>query len=208
MQQLVLKDLLLQRKLVVLYLAYAFFLLLINFNNDALLTICCMTIPFIGTIVSVGHEVKNESEIILNSLPFQREEIVIAKYILASILIVIGIILSFLIGLIQHQLGTLDMNGMMMWGAMLGGIVGAILYVSIALPIGFGMGHISSKYIALFVGTIFAFSSGMIVKNLWMNVENQWSSSLFVNAILLTGIFLIYVASMVLSVSLYKERDL
>ncbi|WP_459499482.1 ABC-2 transporter permease [Bacillus sp. C1] len=208
MQQLIMKDLILQRRIGIFYLGYPFLLLVINLNNDSLLTICCLSILIIGIIVSEGSEEKNNSEIILSSLPIRRKEVVIAKYIFSSILIAIGIILSYMIGLIQHQLGTLDMNGAMMWGAMLGGIVGATLYASIALPIGFGMGHMSSKYIAPFGGTIFAFSSGMIVKNLWGNVENGWSSSLFVNVILLTGICLIYMASMLLSIGLYKERDL
>lgn len=208
MQQLILKDFILQRKLCFFYFAYPFLLLLINFNNDSLLTICCMSIPIIGIVASEGSEEKNESEIILNSLPIWRNEAVIAKYIFSSVLIMMGIVLAFLIGLIQQQLGTVYMNGFMMWGAVLGGIVGATLYVSIALPMRFGMGYIGAKYIAPFVGTIFAFSSGMIVKNLWWNVENHWSSNLSVNIFLLIGVFLVYVASMLLAISLYKKRDL
>ncbi|EEM04108.1 ABC transporter permease [Bacillus pseudomycoides] len=72
----------------------------------------------------------------------------------------------------------------------------------------FGVGDMGARYIALFVGTIFAFLSSMIVKNVWGNVDNQWASSLFVNVSFLIGMLLIYVASMFLAIGLYKERDL
>ncbi|MGG3519119.1 hypothetical protein ABES33_03770 [Bacillus pseudomycoides] len=48
-----------------------------------------------------------------------------------------------------------------------------------------------ARYIAPFVGTIFAFLSSMIVKNVWGNVDNQWASSLFVNVSFLIGMLLI-----------------
>lgn len=102
-KQLVLKDMMLQRKLGFVYLICLFFLVIVDFRSDSFLMTFSMFIPVLGMMLSMSYEDKNKSEMIINSLPLQRKEIVIAKYIFVSILVALGGIFLFSVSLIQLQ---------------------------------------------------------------------------------------------------------
>ncbi|PQZ58690.1 ABC transporter permease [Bacillus sp. MYb209] len=205
-KQLVLKDMMLQRKLGFVYLISLFFLVIVDFRSDSFLMTFSISIPILGMILSMSYEGKNKSEMIVNSLPFRRKEIVIAKYIFVSILIALGGIFSLVVGLIQLQ--NEHITVFMLWGAILGGITGGFVYSVIVLPIEFSVGYSSAKQIAPFIGIAFGYLSGLIVSNVWLDVENAWNTSIVINICFIAGLLLLYVMSMVLSINLYNERDL
>ncbi|EMN7729727.1 ABC-2 transporter permease [Bacillus cereus] len=205
-KQLVLKDIVLQRKLGFVYLICLFFLAIVDFRSDSFLMTISVSIPFLGMVLSMSYEGKNKSEMIVNSLPFERKDIVIGKYIFVSILVTLGGGFSLMIGLIQLQ--NEYITGLMLWGAVLGGITGGLVCSIIVLPIEFLVGYSSVKQIAPFIGIAFGYLSGLIVNNVWLDVENAWSTSLVINICFIAGLILFYVMSMLLSVSLYNERDL
>ncbi|MED1056489.1 ABC-2 transporter permease [Bacillus mycoides] len=205
-KQLVLKDMMLQRKLGFAYLICLFFLAIVDFRSDSFLMTLSIAIPFLGMVLSMSYEGKNKSEMIVNSLPFERKEIVIAKYIFSSILVALGGIFSLVVGLIQLQ--NEHITVFMLWGAILGGITGGFVYSMIVLPIEFSVGYSSAKQIAPFAGLALGYLSGLIVSNVWLDVENVWSTSLVVNGCFIVGLLLLYIMSMVLSINLYNERDL
>lgn len=205
-KQLVLKDMMMQRKLGFIGFICLLFLTIIDFGSDNFLVTLSITIPILGTIWSTSYEARNKSEKILNSLPLQRKEIVIAKYIFISILVVLGVIFSLLIGLIQLQ--NEHITGFMLWGAILSGITGGLVYSMIVLPIEFSVEHSSSKQAAYFMGIIVGGLSGVIVSSEWLDVENAWSTSLVVNVCFIAGLLILYVMSMLLSINVYNERDL
>ncbi len=205
-KQLVLKDMMLQRKLGFAYLICLFFLAIVDFRSDSFLMTISVCIPFLGMVLSMSYEGKNKSEMIVNSLPFERKEIVIAKYIFVSILVVLGGIFSLVVGLIQLQ--NEHITVFMLWGEILGGITGGLVYSMIVLPIEFSVGYSSAKQIAPFIGIAFGYLSGLIVSNVWLDVENAWNTSLVVNICFIAGLLLLYVMSMFFSIHLYNERDL
>ena len=67
-KQLVLKDMMLQRKLGFAYLICLFFLAIVDFRSDSFLTTFSMFIPVLGMMLSMSYENKNKSEMIVNSL--------------------------------------------------------------------------------------------------------------------------------------------
>ncbi|EEL69023.1 MULTISPECIES: ABC-2 transporter permease [Bacillus] len=205
-KQLVLKDMMLQRKLGFAYLICLFFLAIVDFRSDSFLMTISVSIPFLGMVLSMSYEGKNKSEIIVNSLPLQRKGIVIAKYIFVSILVALGGILSLVVGLIQLQ--NEHITGFMLWGEILGGITGGLVCSIIVLPIEFSVGYNSAKQIAPFIGIAFGYLSGLIVSNVWLDVENVWSTSLVVNVCFIAVLLLLYIMSMLFSINLYSERDL
>lgn len=205
-KQLVLKDMMLQRKLGFVYLICLVFLAIVDFRSDSFLMTISVSIPFLGTVLSMSYEGKNKSEMIVNSLPFQRKDIVIGKYIFVSILGALGGCFSLVIGLIQLQ--NEHMTGFMLWGEILGGITGGFVCSIIVLPIEFSVGYNSAKQIAPFIGIAFGYLSGLIVSNVWLDVENVWNTSLVVNVCFIAGLILLYVMSMLFSIHLYNERDL
>ncbi|EPC8418892.1 MULTISPECIES: ABC-2 transporter permease [Bacillus cereus group] len=205
-KQLVLKDMMLQRKLSFAYLICLFFLAIVDFRSDSFLMTFSMFIPALGMILSMSYEGKNKSELIVNSLPFDRKDIVIGKYVFVSILVALGGCFSLVVGLIQLQ--NEHITGFMLWGAILGGITGGLVYSIIVLPIEFSVGYSSAKQIAPFIGIAFGYLSGLIVSNVWLDVENAWNTSLVVNICFIAGLLLLYVMSMFFSIHLYNERDL
>ena len=205
-KQLVLKDIVLQRKLGFAYLICLFFLAIVDFRSDSFLMTLSISIPFLGMVLSMSYEGKNKSEMIVNSLPFERKGIVIAKYIFLSILVALGGIFSLVVGLIQLQ--NEHITVFMLWGAILGGITGGFVYSMIVLPIEFSVGYSSAKQIAPFAGIALGYLSGLIVSNVWLDVENVWSTSLVVNVCFIAGLLLLYIMSMLFSINLYSERDL
>ncbi|PEA79532.1 ABC transporter permease [Bacillus wiedmannii] len=205
-KQLVLKDMMLQRKLSFAYLICLFFLAIVDFRSDSFLMTFRMFIPALGMILSMSYEGKNKSELIVNSLPFDRKDIVIGKYVFVSILVALGGCFSLVVGLIQLQ--NEHITGFMLWGAILGGITGGLVYSIIVLPIEFSVGYSSAKQIAPFIGIAFGYLSGLIVSNVWLDVENAWNTSLVVNICFIAGLLLLYVMSMFFSIHLYNERDL
>ncbi len=205
-KQLVLKDMMMQRKVGVVGFICLLFLAIVDFGSDTVLLKLSILIPILGTIWSTSYEARSKSEKILNSLPFNRKDIVVAKYIFVSILVLLGVIFSFLIGLIQLQ--NEHITGFMLWGAILGGITGGLVYSMIVLPIEFSVEYSSSKQAAYFMGVIVGGLSGVIVSSEWLDVENAWSTSLVVNVCFIVGLLLLYIISMLLSIHLYSERDL
>ncbi|MGG0301976.1 ABC-2 transporter permease [Bacillus albus] len=205
-KQLVLKDMMLQRKLGFVYLICLFFLAIVDFHSNSFLMTFSMFIPVLGMMLSMSYEDRNKSEMIINSLPFQRKEIVIAKYIFISILVTLGVFFSLVISLIQLQ--NENTTVFMLWGEILGGITGGLVYSMIVLPIEFSVGYSSAKQIAPFIGIAFGYLSGLIVSNVWLDVENVWNTSLVVNSCFIAGLLLLYVMSMLVSINLYNERDL
>ncbi|PKJ56944.1 ABC-2 transporter permease [Bacillus sp. SN10] len=205
-KQLVLKDMMLQRKLGFVYLICLVFLAIVDFRSDSFLMTISVSIPFLGTVLPMSYEGKNKSETIVNSLPFERKDIVIGKYIFVSILVALGGCFSLVVGFIQLQ--NEQMTGFMLWGETLGGITGGVVCSIIVLPIEFSVGYSSAKQIAPFAGLALGYLSGLIVSNVWLDAESVWNTSLIVNICFIAGLLLLYVMSMLFSIHLYNERDL
>lgn len=205
-KQLVLKDMMLQRKLSFAYFISLFFLVIVDFRSDSFLMTFSMFVPALGMILSMSYEGKNKNEMMVNSLPFDRKDIVIGKYIFVSILVALGGCFSLVVGLIQLQ--NEHMTGLMLWGEILGGITGGFVCSIIVLPIEFSVGYSSAKQIAPFAGLGLGYLSGLIVSKVWLDVENVWSASIVVNVCFIAGLLLLYVMSIFLSIHLYNERDL
>ncbi|HFJ9449328.1 TPA: ABC-2 transporter permease [Bacillus tropicus] len=180
--------------------------IIVDFGSDNFLLKLSISIPILGTIWSTSYEARSKSEKILNSLPFGRKDIIVAKYVFVSILVVSGVIFSLLVGLIQLQ--NEHITGFMLWGEILGGITGGLVYSMIVLPIEFSVEYSSSKQVAYFMGIIVGGLSGVIVSSEWLDVENAWSTSLVVNVCFIAGLILLYIMSMFFSIHLYNERDL
>ncbi|MGH0666026.1 ABC-2 transporter permease [Bacillus paranthracis] len=205
-KQLVFKDMMLQRKLGFISFICLLFLIIVDFGSDNFLLKLSISIPILGTIWSTSYEARSKSEKILNNLPFDRKDIIVAKYVFVSILVLLGVIFSLLVGLIQLQ--NEHITGFMLWGEILGGITGGLVYSMIVLPIEFSVEYSSSKQVAYFMGIIVGGLSGVIVSSEWLDVENAWSTSLVVNICFIAGLLILYVISMLLSINLYNERDL
>jgi ABC-type transport system involved in multi-copper enzyme maturation permease subunit len=100
MLNLILKDLLVQKKSMLFAFGYCFFLVFAFQGLDGTAPVGAATaVVYLLIQYSFAHEDKNKSEIMLNSLPISRKDIVIAKYL--SIFLYIGL------AMVAYMLATL-----------------------------------------------------------------------------------------------------
>jgi len=102
MFNLVKKDLKLSTKINIFAVVYAMFISAMGMNVPVDLPINIMYIlgiimlVFISVIYSIGYDDKNKSEVVLNSFPIDRVDIVRGKYVTLIIFILIGSVFTLL----------------------------------------------------------------------------------------------------------------
>lgn len=103
MFNLVKKDLKLSTKINIFGVAYAMFISAMGMNLPVDLPVNIMYIlgiinfVFVSVIYSIGYDDKNKSEVVLNSFPIDRKDIVIGKYVTLLIFIFVSCIFVFLL---------------------------------------------------------------------------------------------------------------
>lgn len=132
MQQLILKELFLQKKMFLLYFLIPIFSV---FRNPVQpmgiaigLFITCSTIIYI----SFYYEEKSKTEKILVSLPITRTEIVIAKYIASSLFIMAVLSTTFIVIILGNILLNRDI--VMPGYAVFSAIVATLIYCAVTIP--------------------------------------------------------------------------
>ncbi|HWP95515.1 MAG TPA: ABC-2 transporter permease [Syntrophomonadaceae bacterium] len=105
MFQLIKRELILQKKMLWFGLAYSIFLLLVfhnsNFGQVAyIMAAYAMSYMIIIGAVQVEH--KNNTDLVLNSLPITRQEIVQGKYLSVLVFTAIALVIVGVVGLIFH----------------------------------------------------------------------------------------------------------
>lgn len=112
MFNLVKKDLKLSTKINIFGVAYAMFISAMGMNLPVDLPVNIMYIlgiinfVFVSVIYSIGYDDKNKSEVVLNSFPIDRKDIVIGKYVTLLIFIFVSCIFVFLLTNIIKGLGV------------------------------------------------------------------------------------------------------
>lgn len=112
MFNLVKKDLKLSTKINIFAVAYAMFISVMGMNVPVDLPVNIMyilgiiTFVFVSVIYSIGYDDKNKSEVVLNSFPIDRKDIVRGKYVTLLIFIFISCISVFLLTNIIKGLGV------------------------------------------------------------------------------------------------------
>ncbi|MGG1150694.1 ABC-2 transporter permease [Bacillus wiedmannii] len=132
MQQLILKEFFLQKKIFPFY----FLIPMLSIFKDSVqpmgiaigLFITCSTIIYI----SFYHEEKSKAEKVLVSLPITRQEIVIAKYISSAVFIMVGLSATFIVIILKNIL--LDGDIVMPGYAVFSAIVATLIYCVVTIP--------------------------------------------------------------------------
>lgn len=218
MFSLVLKDILIQKKYVLFSLLYTCFFTFIfksNLNPSMVFGMIPVMVAYMLIIGACGYDDKNKCEIMLNSLPINRINLVISKYLSAFVFIFMGLFLTFTITTILNLSGFIHFNRLMNLEDILGPIIGILILSSLYFPCYFKLGYQKSRYflIAAFFA-IFAVSSFLgevVVKGsnrpsfiICLNSQPNWLITTFIIIIA----FMILLISMLLSVRFYINKDL
>lgn len=90
-KQLILKDFIIQWKFLIWYILYPVFFYMALTDTENLFIIMSVIITIGATVKTFEADSKNESEVIVNSLPILKKHIVFAKYIVAIIILFISV---------------------------------------------------------------------------------------------------------------------
>ncbi len=218
MLNLILKDLLVQKKSILFVLSYCFFLVFAFQSLEGAAPVAATTaVVYLLTQYSFAHEDKNKSETMLNSLPISRKDIVLAKYL--SIFLYIGL------AMVAYMFATLVVMAVRIpvkvQFVSLQGITITLFLVSLMasmyLPIIFKFGYLKAKMFNLVMFLLFFFIP-MGVVSLYQNPEYAPSIDNILNgmatwsdwqiASLVAGISsLMMCLSYYISVGIYNNRE-
>lgn len=196
-KQLILKDFIIQWKFLIWYILYPVFFYMALTDTENLFIIMSVIITIGATVKTFEADSKNESEVIVNSLPILRKQIVYAKYIVAIIILFISVTVScFTMGM---------KNGINLFEfietTLLASISFILVYLSFVLPISFWLGY--KKTILI---TIVIFMAPIVILETLFQI-NLEQIQLY-NTLLFIGSICMLIASIFVSVKLYEKRIL
>ncbi|WP_141551268.1 ABC-2 transporter permease [Bacillus cereus] len=195
-KQLILKDFIIQWKFLIWYILYPVFFYMALTDTENLIIIMSVIITIGATVKTFEADSKNESEVIVNSLPILRKQIVYAKYIVAIIILFISVTVScFTMGM---------KNGINLFEfietTLLASISFILVYLSFVLPISFWLGY--KKTILI---TIVIFMAPIVILETLFQI-NLEQIQLY-NTLLFIGSICMLIASIFVSVKLYEKRE-
>ena len=176
MFNLVKKDFLLQKKSIYFVIGYGIFIFF-AFQDAAFAGFKYImggsAISYILIMTAIAHEEKNNSDVILNSLPICRKTIVQARYLMILVSIIFTMVMMGLIGFVIYNAGFPPLDRLISVSDFLGVLLGVSFLSSVYYPlfIKFGGKYMRIFNIILFMIIFFlpSFLGGIIAEN----PENQ-----------------------------------
>lgn len=195
-KQLILKDFIIQWKFLIWYILYPIFFYMALTDTENLFIIMSVIITIGATVKTFEADSKNESEVIVNSLPILRKQIVYAKYIVAIIILFISVIVGcFTMGM---------KNGVNLFEfietTMVASISFILIYLSLVLPISFWLAYKKAIFITLFM-LIAPTAICTMFFEISLEQIQLYNSLLFVSSICM------FIVSAFVSMKLYEKRE-
>lgn len=197
LKQLILKDFIIQWKFLIWYILYPVFFYMALTDTKNLFIIMSVIFTIGATVKTFEADSKNESEVIVNSLPIWRKQIVYAKYIVAIIILFISATVGcFTMGM-KSGVNLFEF----IETTMVTSISFILVYLSFVLPISFWLGYKKTIFI-----TISILIAPMAVSSIFFGINLEqihlYNSLLFISSICM------FIASVFVSVKLYEKREL
>ncbi|MBA4535931.1 ABC-2 transporter permease [Bacillus aquiflavi] len=168
MYHLIKKDILMQKRTLKLsVLLIIFFTITLSSMGSIGLTVGILAVTYQLILGASSLEDKNNSDIILNSLPIKKNTIVLSKYVSIYVFTAYAILLFYSIYFIVNMLNFPNIIFFNPIG-FIGGIVAVTLFFSISFPLIFKYGYIKSKMANLILFFVLAFG-GIILTNILQN---------------------------------------
>ncbi|ARV94275.1 ABC transporter permease [Bacillus cereus] len=196
LKQLILKDFIIQWKFLIWYILYPVFFYMALTDTENLFIIMSVIITIGATVKTFEADSKNESEVIVNSLPILRKQIVYAKYIVAIIILFISVTVGcFTMGM-KSGVNLFEF----LETTMVASISFILLYLSFVLPISFWLGYKKTIFI-----TIVIFMAPIVVLEALFQI-NLEQIQLY-NSLLFISSMCMFIASTFVSVKIYEKRE-
>ncbi|NLY43545.1 MAG: ABC-2 transporter permease [Clostridiaceae bacterium] len=218
MLSLILKDILVQKKQIIFALAYII-IVMVAFQSfgAAMFPAGMVAFTYILIITSCAYEDKNNSHIVINSLPVSRWEVVLAKYLSAIVFLTMGIVAYIII----KQIVVISGIPLKTYPITIEYLVSAVFSFSLMnavyLPIFFKFGYMKSKMVNFILFFTFFFGGSTLVGFISDSRQKEWVSIIENNlnklspqsiAVIIISVSVILLAvSYGVSVKLYNGRE-
>ncbi|MHA7966654.1 ABC-2 transporter permease [Paenibacillus sp. CAU 1782] len=211
------KDLLLQKRANMFYMAFIIFFLASSPFDEATLVIALLGVTYIVTFNSFALEEKSEAGIFLNSLPLKRATIVLSKYVMVYVLAGFVIGLKLLLAVVMGAAGAGSIIQISDWSttSVLMALIVVTLMYSFNLPIVFKFGYLKSRFISTIVYFVLFFGTfGLAVNEYagaWLKKTFPFLNSVSMLELAwfaMIPVLFILVISIWVSISFYSRREL
>ncbi len=149
-----------------------------------------------ATIKTFEADGKNESEVIVNSLPILKKEIVFAKYVVSIIILFISVSIGCFTMVMKNGTNIFEFIETTVFTS----ISFILVYLSFVLPISFRLGYKKTIFI-----TIVIFMAPIVILETLFEINLEqiqlYNSMLFVSSICM------FIISIFISVKLYEKRE-
>ncbi|MFT5873288.1 MAG: ABC-2 type transport system permease protein [Clostridium sp.] len=221
MLNLIIKDILIQKKTFIYTLLYtifasAFFSSL-GPSGFGLYMLSPMATTYMFITLAVSYDDKNKSEIILNSLPLKREDIVISKYISIFAFAILGFIYSILIGFIGKTTGLPMFTRSISLFDIVFVLTSVCIFSSIFFPVYFKFGNIKMKFFNVILLMLIIFLPTFAIEYATKNPNNVIvqkinyfitnTSSFTQNSLAIIVGLIIFLLSLMISIRIYNKKE-
>lgn len=221
MFNLLLKDLFIQKKIVLFGILYCIFALFafkdIYPSGGALYVLAPIAFNYILLTTASNYDDKNKNEMLINSLPVNRDDIVISKYLSIFFFSFITIICASIIGIICRLIGLSIIGRIVSLDDILIVIsVTAIMY-SVYFPLYFKFGTMKLRLFTILLFMLVLFVPNFIteytmkhpndnlVKNILSFISN--TQPIYLKLLILIVTIILLLTSIFLSLSIYKKKQ-
>ncbi|HDR7353359.1 ABC-2 transporter permease [Bacillus wiedmannii] len=222
MRQLIYKDLFFFRVMWLVNFVMPLLFFMLEPSGEFLFPMSCLFITLSSVMTLIFMDERNNSDIIINSLPVSRKDIIIARYVSSAIFIVGGILSTMLVVFLVRGIVVIGDIGAyhpnlyieIPWYEVINGAVYAVFFVVILFPSYYGT---KSKVVRSIVSAA-SMGVGVIF---WMFISDglnektpsfiEWIMNPMHVGMFIVGIITlvsIYIASMFLTIKIYETRDL
>lgn len=180
MWPLIKKELIVQKKLLLFGLFYAAFLFFVLSNpvfREFNYSMAASGIAYITLIGVAQAEYKNNSDIIINSLPLTRRVVVAAKYLSILAFTIIALLLVGAVGLIFHFLLPVLNHRLLNTFDIITTTVSITLLAAVSLPIYFKTSAQWTRVVNVVIFLIIFFAPAQLIGYLAQNGQDPWVGS-------------------------------
>lgn len=221
MYNLIIKEFLVQKKTLLYGLVYTLLaaFLFKDFMPDggALYIIAPVAVIYLFVNYSCGYDDKNKADVIFNSLPIKREEIVWSKYIAIFFFAAYGIVCSALMGLICRYMDLPYISRLISLKDVIITLSCSVTFGSIFYPLYFKFGMVKMRLVNVFLFMAIMFLPSIITELIQNNPENpaikavtQFFTDTPVWIIrMLTAVAMLaaFLVSVLISMKIYKNKE-
>ena len=221
MFNLIIKDIMIQKKMILYTLLYATFAPIVFFSMGpgglGLYVLPPMATTYMFISFAVKYDEKNNSEVILNSLPLKREDIVISKYISIFVFGAVGLVYSILIGFIGKATGLPIFDSTISLLHIVLVLTSVCIFSSIFFPVYFKFGYIKMNFFNVILIMLIVFIPSLAIEYAGSNPNNilvekityfiNNTSSLTQNSLVLIIALILFLISLMISIRIYNNKE-